>query len=628
MRSRMLRIRRTISSVLLVWVVSACGSGDAAGPGDAGAGASEGGMETGTEAGPAHDAAGANEGGRDADSGDGGTSITCATLAAQQTLTTGQRWVLDLTGAPVCKLTANTDLVLGGTGTRLLVENGTLEVQGNIKLSGTSLFTVSSGTLQIDNITNFTRDIISSDNATMIIDHSTIVTNATGTNNVGSVYTGSGTSSAQFLFAKLLSTTSWLLAATTESASLLAKNSNVPDEIYIQDGSSVTIQDDQVPSDLRAQNGLWLTFENGSVATVTLPNVSAPFTWSAGRGQSGYTNVGWSLQVDTASPGIGIEPHVRSSVTVVGHGLSQKEVGFSVHIDPASGSAIADALASTPYALSKPPLGMISSFALPVVPGATGSELTLQSVNVGALAWQIYVGGGTGSPPITVDLGAGAFNEVAAFAGGTVNLSGTTMQLAVLEATGAGAVVNATNSDLWNQTIQADSSGTVNLIGSRVHGSSLVATNGGILSMDSATELWADGVTTAPNCVFGANYTHMLANNGTPLCNPYSNPTKMSSRTVGKGSSLTPGSTHPACPWSITAYAPALDFEVGPAVSSASPGTVSCVANSGGATVTPGSVDAYPYLLMGAQASTTYACTLTAGTSSKSFSVTSSACTP
>jgi hypothetical protein len=73
------------------------------------------------------------------------------------------------------------------------------------------------------------------------------------------------------------------------------------------------------------------------------------------------------------------------------------------------------------------------------------------------------VGGGDGRPPVTVNLGTGAFNEVAAFAGGHVNLSATTMQLAVLEAAGTGAVVNATGADLWNQTIQADSEGVVNL---------------------------------------------------------------------------------------------------------------------------------------------------------------------
>ena len=229
-----------------------------------------------------------------------------------------------------------------------------------------------------------------------------------------------------------------------------------------------------------------------------------------------------------------------------------------------------------------------------------------------------------GSPPVTVNLGAGAFNELGVAPGGHANLNGTTMQLAVLEAIGSGAVLTATNSDIWSQTIQADMQATLNLVGSVVHGGALVATGGGTLQLDNGTELWADGVTTAPNCVFNDDYSWMLAHMGRPLCNPYSNPTMMSSRIHDSGSSINANQTHPACPWSAAGYAPAIDFEMGPAVTSATPGSVSCVPNAG--TTVTGSVSAYPYLLSGVQPSTAYACTITAAGSPQSYAVTTSAC--
>jgi hypothetical protein len=560
------------------------------------------------------------------DSGARPTPVTCATLSAAPTLGTGQAYLLDLTGAPACKLPAGADLVIGGAGTELTVQNGTLEVQGNIALSVSGTFTVSHGTLQLDNSSNCEHNIDASGSAAFVFDHSTLVTNATGVNNIAACYNASGNSTAQFLYSNLPSGNSWLLAMMNGSASLVAQNSNqVPCETYIRESSQVEIRDDQVPSHLRARNGLWLDFESGTSGTVTLPDQTAPFTWAAGQGQPGYANVNWSLHVTTATPGIGVEPHAGSSVSVTGRGAANKEIGFSINFDPAVGSAIANAMAEASYSFSDPPLNLVTSFSLPPLPGAAASELTLQNVNVGALAWQVYVGGGMGAPPITVNLGSGAFNELAAAPGGHLNLTGTTTQLAVLEATGPGAVLTATNADLWSQTLQADSMGTLSLVGSVVHGGVLAATNGGTLQLDDDTALWADGVTTPPNCVFGDDYDWMLAHNGRPECNPYSNPTKMSTRTVtGNGSALVANQTHPACPWSGAAYAPAVDFETGPTVSGTSPGSVSCVPVAG-ATVT-GAVGSYPSLLTGLQPATSYTCTLTQGASSQSYSITTSAC--
>jgi hypothetical protein len=226
---------------------------------------------------------------------------------------------------------------------------------------------------------------------------------------------------------------------------------------------------------------------------------------------------------------------------------------------------------------------------------------------------------------VTVTLGEGEFNEVAAFAGGQVNLSGTTTQLAVLEAQGMGAVVNAMGADVWSQTVQADALGSVNLIDSVVHGGSLVASAGGTLQLNDGTALWADGVTSGSSCAFGDDYDWMLAHAGRPICNPFTQATELSSRTVvGADSILQMSHAHPACPWSGGAYVPALDFEIGPPVTAAAPGSLSCVPASGPtATASP---SAYPFLLSGLQPSMGYACTLTQGANQQSYSVTTSAC--
>ncbi len=558
---------------------------------------------------------------------DGGTptAISCATLATNPTLTAGQQLVLDLTGAPTCTLPASTDLVIGGVGTQLLVANGTLEVRGNITLSGSGVFTVAQGTLQIDNQTNFAHGISASDTAGWVMNHAALVTNATGVNNVASVYTGTGSSSAQFNFATVESTTSWLLATTKDDASLFAANSNVPNEIYLDDRGNVEIQDDQVPTHPRSANGLWLRFVDAQTATIDLPDVTSPFSWSVGRGQPGFTNVGWHLQVDAATPGLGVEVHAGAAVVVNGRNAARKEIGFGVYVDPAAGSALATAAANTPYQLADPPLNSVATYALPLLPGATKSQLTLHQVNVGPLAWQVYAGGGLGAPPVTVNLGTGLFNEVAAFAGGHLNLMGSTTQLAVVEATGPGAIVNAVNADLWSQTIQADSAGQVNVIGSVVHGGSLVASAGGTLQLDDTTALWANGATTSPDCAPGPAFEWLAAHGGKPICNPFARPGQLSTRTiVGQGSTLMASHSHPVCAWAGTRYVPALSVEVGPAVSAAAPGTLSCTPPTG--PTTSSAVSAYPMVLSDLQGAVTYACSLSRGSAQQRFSVLTSAC--
>jgi hypothetical protein len=196
----------------------------------------------------------------DAEAGIAPTLITCAKLAAMQTLNAGQNYLLDLTGAPPCQLGANTDLVIGGAGTQLTVENGTLEVQGNITLSGNGAFRVSNGTLQIDNQSSFQRNISAGDSSSLVIDHSTVVTNATGMNNFGTNLNASGTASAQFLYSTLPSTNSWLLGVMADSSTLVSQNSTTPNEIYVHDSSNVDIEDDQVPSHPRARMDSGSTF--------------------------------------------------------------------------------------------------------------------------------------------------------------------------------------------------------------------------------------------------------------------------------------------------------------------------------------------------------------------------------
>ncbi len=115
----------------------------------------------------------------------------------------------------------------------------------------------------------------------------------------------------------------------------------------------------------------------------------------------------------------------------------------------------------------------------------------------------------------------------------------------------------------------------------------------------------------------------MVANSGRPECNPYNAVAAFSTRTTdtSAGSLIQMPTAHAACSGNgLRTYIPAIVFETYPAN-----GTVSCSA-SGGPTVTGTAPSTGPALLSGLQASKAYTCTITAGSSTATYNVTTSAC--
>jgi len=78
--------------------------------------------------------------------------------------------------------------------------------------------------------------------------------------------------------------------------------------------------------------GLHLSFPAGTSGSLTLPNTSTYYTWSAGS--STGLQVGWNLTVTDANQGLAIDSHANSNWTIIGSNTGQKEVTISIDLDP------------------------------------------------------------------------------------------------------------------------------------------------------------------------------------------------------------------------------------------------------------------------------------------------------
>jgi hypothetical protein len=513
------------------------------------------------------------------------------------------------------------DLAIGGSSALNVGPNIVLTVVGNVYLSGTAIFTIDGGVLGLANQEAFERNIIAVDDATFAITAGIIVTNPLGTDNLTSVYSAAGHAQMLLDNAFLSFEHNWLLADLFEDASLTSSNSNVPNEIYLGDRSTVAI------SGPASRHGLWLRLTSGTSGTLDLPNASTDFTWSAGSATG--LDVGWNLTVNDAQPGLAIESHAGSSWTVVGADAGVKDATIGLFLDPPVSPA-------TPVTLSQLPLGIAGAdtpFAMSF-PWSSTPQLTLQNVNLGPLAWQIYVGSllDGGPVPVNVQISDSAINEVGVTAG-QVDLLGCNLQLAVLAALNSGAVIHAQGDDIWSQSLLARNGGVILLDDSNIHGSLFEASTGGQIEAMNNCVFWADGNT--PSCDLTATFTHMALNNGRPLCSPFSNPMQLSRFHVVDPSSTIDvmGPANQAClAVDAGSYTPAIQVEQdqNPVVASGAIGSVSCT-NTTTSVTTTASFSDYPFQLYRDSvtvilADAGYDCTVTAGTMTKQFAITAPSC--
>lgn len=404
--------------------------------------------------------------------------------------------------------TINGNLVIGGTGTNAsqlnIGQSIVLTVVGNVNLSGSGALSVNGGTLALANNLIVQSSIYAADNANISMLNGNVTTNALGTNSLTSTLYASGSARLQVSNSTLSSNHNWLLAKLGGSSSLTSTNSTVPNEIYLNGQNSVSITGEQT------LQGLHLSFPAGTSGSLTLPNTSTYYTWSAGS--STGLQVGWNLTVTDANPGLAIDSHANSNWTIIGANTGQKEVTISIDLDPLTAP-------TSPVTLSRLPLGIVGAgtpFSL-TFPWSSQPQLTLNNVNLGPLAWQIYVG--SGPIPVNAQISNSAINEIGVIAG-TLNVINSTFQWGDLDPVGPTAVINVQGSDIWSHIIQASGGGNIAITNSTIHGN-LFNSSGcqaGVCSIITLTNVTEAKNGTQLSC--SGNINILIPSNGTPICDP------------------------------------------------------------------------------------------------------------
>lgn len=255
-------------------------------------------------------------------------------------------------------------------------------------------------------------------------------------------YSAYGSSRAVFQNIRLQTDTSWLLANFHEQSVLEARNiSEAPTEIYLNESCSVTLEGPNT------HTGYWLTFSGGT-NVLNLPDLSAPYNWEVSRA-SGH-DVDWALKVVNALAGPSVILSPAADLTVNGRGVP--ETGeLTIGYVPGPAAETLDGLK----------VGLQNR--------SIGGRLHLNNVQLGPVAWQIYVG-----QPAPVTIVNSTINEIGVLANSNVTVDNCVMQLAVLECSGTDGVLNLINSDVWNQKIVAASNGLINITGCNVFGSEFI----------------------------------------------------------------------------------------------------------------------------------------------------------
>jgi hypothetical protein len=276
--------------------------------------------------------------------------------------------------------------------------------------------------------------------------------------------------------------TSWLLADFHDQSQLQATNTVfVPTEIYGHDSSQVVI------SGSGTQTGVW--FESPPSGTVNLPVQGAPYTWQMGK-SAGFA-VGWQLTITDAQVGLGLSSLPGSQLTINGHGVpatGEFKVGYML----AGGQ---DTLRDLAVGLQNGVIG--------------NGRITFNNVNLGPVAWQIYVGTGE-----NLFIDSSVVNEIGFSGQAAVTVDHSILQFGVLGALAPGSILTVSNSDIWNQLIEADNTGAIQINNSRVVGSLLDA-------QAPASTIQITGGSFADN-PSGCTPAMMVdLTTGQPLCNPY-----------------------------------------------------------------------------------------------------------
>jgi len=381
-------------------------------------------------------------------------------------------------------------LVVGGN---VIVRDGaTLWIQG--RPDERAVFAV-------DNEFSAQRSMTSTDDATIKLEYVEFRTQKSGDRGKGSVYmnyNARSRSSFEVTGSTLVEKESWLLANLHDSAKLtIADTQHVPTESYVNDSSSAKI------SGTRTRTGVWLD-AGGAKGTLTLPDVNGPFSWQIGAGTG--LDVRWSLQVDDAQPGIGIEVKPASALTITGNGAGA----------PATGELkISYFVVGSRETLDGLKAGLQNR--------KISDRLTLKDVQLGPIAWQIYAGD---NADLTIK--NSTINEIGIFGrDAKVRVERSVLQLAVLAALAPGSSLDIRDSEVWNQSIEVANNGRVSIADSKIHGTLFHA-------RDSSSNISIEGGSFYENPARCTPATMVNIATGQPKCNPFRTPGLPRSAGAGK----------------------------------------------------------------------------------------------
>lgn len=420
--------------------------------------------------------------------------IPLASAAAPSLCNAGDQTLLQAVSiSQSCFVTGNLNI---GSGGRLVVDfsgdnSQVFAVAGNITMTGNASLQVQGGTFAIQQDYNRHRLVQTFGSATIVLRDTRVSVNQ-GPGLKYMVYNAFDDSQMFAVNSRLDNTTDWLLANFFGHSKLTAIDAvKVPTEIYVKEASTVKVSG-------TTNSGIWLDLVPGMSGTINLPLQAdaggnlQPFSWSVGRESPTLANVPWQLTVAGASPGLGVESHEGSLVTINGQGWpSNGELRISYDVE------------SGTKTLGNLGVGLQNI-------NMESGRLVLNNVQLGLVAWQVYA---IGNQMLTIS--NSVLNEVGASANGHVQVNDSILQFAGATALGTNSTVDIARSQIYSQTIEAMQNGVVTIRDSAIYGAALVTTEptSRINVYDGAFLQNASG-----SCPFSSA---SMTPAGVPLCNPF-----------------------------------------------------------------------------------------------------------
>jgi hypothetical protein len=417
--------------------------------------------------------------------------------------------------------TVGGDLVVRGDGV-LHVDysarpGGRMVVAGNVIVQDQATLSIEGrpeapASFAIDNTFSDQRRMESADAATIRLAHVVFRTQAAPGPGKGSVYMtyrANDRSAFEAIDAALEPGQGWLLGELHDDARLLVTDSrHVPTEIYVRDRASAVIRGADT------QTGIWLDAA-GVAGVLRLPDTTAPFSWQVGAGTD--LQAGWSLAIEDARPGLGVEVKPDTSLTIIGTGVRAAVTGeLKISYTVGAERVLLDGLAP----------GMQNR--------SIGDRLVLRDVQLGPIAWQIYAG-----DDADVTIRHSTINEIGLFGrGARVHVEHSLLQLATLAVLGPGSVLDIRDSAMWNQNVEVANQGHVTIAGTTIYGTLFHIRDAasGITIAGGSFHANPEGCTEAAMVDIGT---------GQPRCNPFRTPGMPRYEGVGR-----PGCTGTAgCTW-------------------------------------------------------------------------------